>query len=68
MFFFQYKHLGKNKLFNQVTLFYTTVAFCGLVVRIPGYRSGAPGSVPGATRFLRSSGSGMGSTEPHKYN
>jgi hypothetical protein len=24
---------------------------CGLVVRVPGYRSKGPGSIPGATRF-----------------
>jgi hypothetical protein len=24
--------------------------FCGLVVRVLGYRSGAPGSIPGPTR------------------
>jgi hypothetical protein len=24
---------------------------CGLVVRVPGYRSGGPGSIPGTTRF-----------------
>jgi hypothetical protein len=24
---------------------------CGLVVRVPGYRSRGPGSVPGDTRF-----------------
>jgi hypothetical protein len=24
---------------------------CGLVVRVPGYRAGGPGSVPVATRF-----------------
>jgi hypothetical protein len=24
---------------------------CGLVVRVPGYRSRAPGSIPGSTRF-----------------
>jgi hypothetical protein len=23
---------------------------CGLVVRVPGYRSGGPGSIPGSTR------------------
>jgi hypothetical protein len=23
---------------------------CGLVVRVPGYRSGVPGSIPGTTR------------------
>jgi hypothetical protein len=24
---------------------------CGLVVRVPGYRSRGPGSIPGPTRF-----------------
>jgi hypothetical protein len=24
---------------------------CGLVVRVPGYRSRVPGSIPGVTRF-----------------
>jgi hypothetical protein len=38
---------------------------CGLVVRVPGYRFRDPGSIPGATRFfLRSGGSGTGSTQP----
>jgi hypothetical protein len=23
---------------------------CGLVIRVPGYRSGGPGSIPGTTR------------------
>jgi hypothetical protein len=42
---------------------------CGLVVRVPGYRSRNPGSIPGATRFfLRSSGSGLGSTQPREDN
>jgi hypothetical protein len=41
---------------------------CGLVVRVLGYRSGGPGSIPGTTRFSEkkkkgnSSGSGTGST------
>jgi hypothetical protein len=34
---------------------------CGLVVRVPGYRSGGLGSIPGTTR-KKSSGSGTGST------
>jgi hypothetical protein len=25
--------------------------FCGLVVRVLGYRFGGPGSIPGTTRF-----------------
>jgi hypothetical protein len=38
---------------------------CGLVVRVLGYRSGGPGSIPGTTK---SSGSGTGSTQPREYN
>jgi hypothetical protein len=45
---------------------------CGLVVRVLGYRSGGPGSIPGTTRdFLgrgNSSGSGIGSIQPREYN
>jgi hypothetical protein len=40
---------------------------CGLVVRVLGYRSGGPGSIPGTTR-KKSNGSGTGSTEPREYN
>jgi hypothetical protein len=42
-------------------------AFCGLVVRVLGYRSGGPGSIPGTTR-KKSSGSGTGSVQPREYN
>jgi hypothetical protein len=38
----------------------------GLVVRVLGYRSGGPDSIPGITR-KKSSGSGMGSTQPCEY-
>jgi hypothetical protein len=49
---------------------------CGLVVRVLGYRSGGPGSIPGTTRFSgggggekeKGSGSGTGSTQPREYN
>jgi hypothetical protein len=40
---------------------------CGLVVRVLGYESGGPGSIPGTTR-KKSSGSGTGSTQPREYN
>jgi hypothetical protein len=45
---------------------------CGLVVRVLGYRSGGPGSIPGTTRFSgggkeNSSGSGTGYTQPREY-
>jgi hypothetical protein len=41
---------------ETVALFYFVLAFinfgrlCGLVVRVLGYRSGGPGSIPGTTR------------------
>jgi hypothetical protein len=39
------------------------------VVKVPDYRFRGPGSIPGATRFfLRSSGSGTGSTQPRDDN
>jgi hypothetical protein len=41
---------------------------CGLVVRVLGYRSGSSGSIPGTTPQKKSSGSGMGSTQPCEYN
>jgi hypothetical protein len=41
---------------------------CGLVVRVPGYRSRGPGTIPSATDFLTSCGPGTGSTEPREYN
>jgi hypothetical protein len=40
---------------------------CGLVVRVLGYRSGGPGSIPGTTK-KKSSGSGTGFTQPREYN
>jgi hypothetical protein len=40
---------------------------CGLVVRVLGYRSGGPGSIPGTTKE-KSCGSGTGSTQPREYN
>jgi hypothetical protein len=39
---------------------------CGLVVRVLGYRSGGPGSIPGTTK--KSSGSGTVYTQPREYN
>jgi hypothetical protein len=33
---------------------------CGLVVRVLGYRSGGPGSIPGTNRKKKFSGSGTG--------
>jgi hypothetical protein len=38
------------------------------VVRVLGYRSGGPDSIPGTTRKKKGSGSGTGSTQPREYN
>jgi hypothetical protein len=40
---------------------------CGLVVRVLGYRSGGPGSIPGTHRKKKFSGSGTGCTQPREY-
>jgi hypothetical protein len=52
--------------------YFSVLGVCGLVVRVLGYRSGGPGSIPGTTDFLEkkegdSSGSVTGSTQP-RYN
>jgi hypothetical protein len=44
-----------------------TDRLCGLVVRVLGYRSGGPGSIPGTTR-KKNNGSGTGSAQPREYN
>jgi hypothetical protein len=41
---------------------------CCLMVRAPSYRSRGPSFISGSTRFLRSSGPGTVSTQPHDYN
>jgi hypothetical protein len=41
---------------------------CGLVARVPGYRSRGPGSIPGSTRFSEKYWSGTGFTQPCECN
>jgi hypothetical protein len=54
---------------HRDSFLFTFTLLCGLVVRVPGYRSRRPGSIPSAARFfLRSSGSGTGSTQPREDN
>jgi hypothetical protein len=61
--------LKKNKLHGLSPQANHTDRLCGLVVKVSGYRYRGPGSIPGTTRFfLRSSGSGTGSTQPRDDN
>jgi hypothetical protein len=46
----------------------THYGLCGLVARVPGYRSRGPGSISGATGFSENSGSGTESIQPREYN
>jgi hypothetical protein len=48
--------------------YYEYDRLCGLVVRVLGYRSRGPGSIPDTTNKKKSSGSGTGSTQPLEYN
>jgi hypothetical protein len=41
----------KNEVFKKKSCDLIGNRLCGLVVRVPGYRSRDPGSIPGATRF-----------------
>jgi hypothetical protein len=46
----------RTELTFSVTIFHLLAAlydrFCGLVVRVLGYRSGGPGSIPGTTSLV----------------
>jgi hypothetical protein len=45
--YFEIMKLAEDKSTDFSMLF----RLCGLVVRVPGYRSRGPGLIPGATRF-----------------
>jgi hypothetical protein len=59
-------HCFSSSHFTKVAIC-TVDHLCGLVVRVLGYRSGGPGSIPGTTR-KKNSGSGTGCTQPREYN
>jgi hypothetical protein len=60
---------GRNMIFGGLSRNKGTKdRLCGLVVRVLGYRSAGPGSIPGTTRKKKSSGSETGSTQPREYN
>jgi hypothetical protein len=48
-------------------LYHLVYQLTASVVRVLGYRSGGPGSIPGTTP-KKSSGPGTGSTQPREYN
>jgi hypothetical protein len=60
-YIYTYNLLTKTKFDDEDHL-------CDLVVRVPGYRSRVSGFDSGATGFLSSSVSGMGSTQPREDN
>jgi hypothetical protein len=47
---FSSDHFAINSLLS-ISFCLASDRLCGLVVRVPGYRSRGPGSIPGATRF-----------------
>jgi hypothetical protein len=51
-----------------ITVILITYRLCGLVVRVPGYRSGGPGFDSRALQEKKSSRSGTGSTQLREYN
>jgi hypothetical protein len=58
-----------NEIINYICMCVITDRLCGLVVRVLGYRSGGPGSIPGTTRGKKkSSGPGTESTQPREYD
>jgi hypothetical protein len=48
--YWSYNSKGKQ-LYSYIIIPNRSRIVCGLVVRVPGYRSRGPGSIPGATKF-----------------
>jgi hypothetical protein len=65
LFFLQFYVMLNTKNFSFDSLIVDSL--CHLVVRVLGYISVGPGSIPGTTR-KKSSGSGKGSTQTREYN
>jgi hypothetical protein len=63
----RYKTEGRGFDNRRGERIFSIYRLCGLVVRVLGYKSGGPGSIPRTTR-KKSSGPGTGSTQPREYN
>jgi hypothetical protein len=69
MYIFHFNVLTNDKYMKLCIGMDENDRLCGLVVKVPGYRFRGPGLIPSSTRFfLRSSGSGTGSTPPRDDN
>jgi hypothetical protein len=53
---------------SKLVAFNCYYRLCRLVVRVPSYRSQGLGSISGHYKKKKSSGSGMGPTQPREYN
>jgi hypothetical protein len=64
-FFYKYPtYVRSSSLHFIIIIIFIIDRLCGLVVRVLGYRSGGPSSIPGTTRKKK----GTGSTQPREYN
>jgi hypothetical protein len=46
-----YNGFSSLQCYNKMLPNFMTDRLCGLVVRVPGYRSRGSGSIPGSTKF-----------------
>jgi hypothetical protein len=60
--------LNISEIYIYIYIYIYIDRLCGLVVRVPGYRSGGPGLDSRALQGKKSCGSGTGSTQPREYN
>jgi hypothetical protein len=51
LFLYLYEKENKYKLIKFSHQYHEMDRLCGLVVRVPRFKSRGPGSIPGATRF-----------------
>jgi hypothetical protein len=54
-------------MINYIVFQHLADRLCGLVVRVLGYRSGGPGSIPGTNRKKNLVGLELWCTQPREY-